>query len=154
MMVSNDGGFVGAYWEAYSITKTWEIDYYKDFVLPRTVYVRYRDNQAQIHGNFTDDIIYDPNIPTGDAKISNFKNGVVTISLDLDDDLSGVSEVALEILGSESDAMWEPYGSEKAITAKPGSIVLIHYRDFAGNASLYPLELLVPPSVYLPALMR
>ena len=153
MMVSNDGGFVDAYWEAYAITKTWEIDYYQDYVLPRTVYVRYRDAGGVIHGNFTDDIIYDSNLPEGAVALNSFAGGTATVQLDLVDDLSGVSQVLIATLDGLPTAQWENYSSSKTTSAQPGDLIYIFYRDAAGNQSLYPLEILVPNdrhTLYLP----
>jgi hypothetical protein len=157
MMVSNDGGFGGAYWEAYAATKTWEIDFYQNYVLPRTVYVRYRDADGKIYGNFTDDIIYDPNLPTGTASIASVGNGTVSLSLNLQDDLSGMAVVKIVSDGNFETAPWEPYSTAKAVAAQPGDVIYVFYRDKAGNESLYPFELDVPGGLsylYLPLITR
>ena len=65
MMVSNDGGFVNTQWEPYAETKAWTITTYGDYVLPRYVYVVFKNADGSIHGTYFDDIIYDPNPPTG-----------------------------------------------------------------------------------------
>lgn len=157
MMVSNDGGFSGAYWEAYSTTKTWEIDFYQNYVLPRTVYVRYRDANGKIYGNFTDDIIYDPNLPTGTASIASIGNGTVSLSLNLQDDLSGMADVKIVNGGNFETAPWEPYSTLKTVAAQPGDVIYVYYRDKAGNESLYPFALDVPGGMsylYLPFIRR
>jgi len=155
MMVSNDGGFGGAYWEAYDITKIWEIDFYQSYVLPRTVYVRYRDADGVIYGNFTDDIIYDPNLPEGSATVTGVSTDTVTIYIDLQDDLSGVSDVMVTTSANLPLARWEPYTPWKTVAAQPGNVVYVYYRDAAGNESLYPFELIVPGSqVFLPMVIK
>lgn len=64
MQVSNGGGFVGAQWESYSPCKSWTITQYGAYVLPRTVYVRFKDpTTGQVSSTYPDDIIYDPNPP-------------------------------------------------------------------------------------------
>lgn len=70
VMVSNDGGFGGAAWEAYQKTKPWTITTYGQYVLPRTVYVKFK-NSGKITGLYQDDIIYDPNAPSGSVVITN-----------------------------------------------------------------------------------
>ncbi len=168
MMISNDGGFVDAYWEAYNITKTWEIDFYQDYVLPRTVYARFRDANGTIYGNFTDDIIYDPNEPVGEVTITEIQTGTmlmqagavsVTLYLDITDDLSGVSEVLVATDDSWETADWENFSMWKTVIAQPGDTIYVFYRDVAGNESLYPLEVVVPGGaeeyeVYLPVVLK
>ncbi len=167
MMVSNDGGFGGAYWEAYAITKTWEIDFYQNYVLPRTVYVRFRDATGVIHGNFTDDIIYDPNLPTGTVTIANVAptslsaadavSRTVTLNLNLQDDLSGMGGVRIVRGDTFETAPWEAYATVKQVVAQPGDVIYVFYRDVAGNESLYPFELDVPSDrtyLYLPLVLK
>lgn len=158
MMVSNDGGFGNAYWEAYAITKTWEIDFYQDYVLPRTVYVRYRDAEGNIHGNFTDDIVYDPNLPTGSVNIVGMGADEVVLNLNLTDDLSGMGDVLIATAQDLQDAVWQPYAALKMVAAQPGDLIYVYYRDVAGNQSLYPYEIQVPMTgeykIYLPLLFK
>jgi len=158
MKISNDGGFADAYWEAYAITKTWEIDFYQNYVLPRTVYARFRDADGTIHGNFTDDVIYDPNLPTGAITLTHVSSDTVTLHVDLQDDLSGVSEMLVSTSTDLSDAEWETYTAWKTLTAQPGDDVFVYYRDAAGNESLYPFVVTVPGgnenNIYLPLVLR
>lgn len=159
MMISNDGGFAGAYWEAYAVTKTWEIDFYHNYVLPRTVYARFRDADGAIHGNFTDDVIYDPNLPTGTITLTHVSSDTVTLYVDLQDDLSGVSEMLVSTSTDLTDAAWEAYTAWKTVAAQPGDEVYVYYRDAAGNESLYPFVVTVPGGdkhhdVYLPLIVR
>jgi hypothetical protein len=168
MMISNDGGFSGAYWEAYAPTKTWEIDYYQNYVLPRIVYVRYRDANGNIYGNFTDDIIYDPNLPTGSVSIANVTpaaltradvtgtSRLVTLNLNLQDDLSGVGDVKIVIGDTYETTPWEAYAPVKQVAAQAGDVIRVYYRDIAGNEPLYPFELDVPGMnfIYLPRVIR
>ena len=67
--LSNDGGFDGALWQPYTTTIPWTLDLFGHHVFPRIVYAQFKDEQGQIHGNFFDDIVYDPDAPT-DANIS------------------------------------------------------------------------------------
>lgn len=69
MQVSNDGGFAGATWENCRATKPWEITRFGNSILPRTVYIRYRDTQGTVSGVFQDDIILDVTAPSGSVEI-------------------------------------------------------------------------------------
>jgi hypothetical protein len=70
MMVSNDGGFFGATWEPYNSRKSWQITQYGSYVLPRVVYLRYKDANAIISPTYQDDIILDMTAPTGSVQIT------------------------------------------------------------------------------------
>jgi hypothetical protein len=65
MQVSNDGGFGGAEWEPYISRRLWEITRYDHFVIPRVVYVRYKDMEGNTSGTYQDDIILDMAPPRG-----------------------------------------------------------------------------------------
>jgi len=69
ILLSNDGGFSGASWEPYVSQKSWTITQYGDYVIPRVVYIRYRDVLGNISSVFLDDIILDVNPPTGSVNI-------------------------------------------------------------------------------------
>lgn len=45
MRLSNDGAYTDEGWQAYQETVPWEIETYGDYVLPRTVYVWFKDAQ-------------------------------------------------------------------------------------------------------------
>ncbi|MEM7536878.1 MAG: peptidoglycan DD-metalloendopeptidase family protein [Chloroflexota bacterium] len=67
MMVSNDGGFDGVEWEAYSESSTLTLTTHGQHVVPRYVYVAFKDDDGTVHGVYMDDIIYDPIAPTGNS---------------------------------------------------------------------------------------
>jgi|GEM_PF-1795737 Kelch motif. len=69
MMISNDGGFAGATWEPYNSVRSWQITQYGSYVLPRTVYVRFRDASGKIFGPYQDDILLDVNAPSGSVTV-------------------------------------------------------------------------------------
>lgn len=69
MMISNDGGFAGATWEPYNSVRSWQITQYGSYVLPRTVYVRFRDASGKVFGPYQDDILLDVNAPTGSVTV-------------------------------------------------------------------------------------
>lgn len=69
MLVSNDGGFGGAVWEPFVPTKAWSLASYGSYVIPRTVYVRFRSQAGALSEQCSDDIILDPIPPTGNAYV-------------------------------------------------------------------------------------
>ncbi len=69
MLLSNDGGFSGAIWESYASQKSWIITQYGNYVIPRVVYIRYRDVIGNISSVYQDDIILDVNPPTGSVNV-------------------------------------------------------------------------------------
>ena len=71
MMISNDGGFVGATWESYAETKPWTLTTYGQHVLPRFVYAAFKDTDGTVHGTYFDDIIHDPNAPEGTISVGD-----------------------------------------------------------------------------------
>jgi len=69
MQVSNDGGFAGAQWEPYEANKNWSITQYGSYVIPRVVYVRFKDVNGDLSTTYQDDIILDVNAPTGSVEV-------------------------------------------------------------------------------------
>ncbi|MDP2953489.1 MAG: hypothetical protein Q8O76_09265, partial [Chloroflexota bacterium] len=69
MIVSNDGAFAGASWEPFSVYRSWQITQYGSYVIPRTVYVKYKDVNGNVSANYGDDIILDVNAPSGSVSI-------------------------------------------------------------------------------------
>ena len=70
MIMSNDGGFGSVQWEPYTRSKPWTITTYGQQVLPRQVYVKYRDEKNVIQ-TASDDIIYDPTAPSGQLLVNS-----------------------------------------------------------------------------------
>jgi hypothetical protein len=70
MMISNDGGFGGATWEPFTSERSWTITEYGDYVIPRTVYAKFRAG-GQVSGLYQDDIILDVSAPTGSVEITD-----------------------------------------------------------------------------------
>ena len=68
MQVSNDGGFAGAAWESYAQEKRWQITRYGNYVIPRVVYVRYKDCEGDVSSTYQDDIILDVTAPSGSVE--------------------------------------------------------------------------------------
>jgi hypothetical protein len=134
MRLSNDGGYSNDGWQVHQESVPWAIDPYGDYVVPRTVYVWFKDDQAQVYGAHTDDIIYDPVPPTGTLSIQSRDGTQVTLALDAADDNSGVAE--MRVGGSEdlSGDAWQPFATRATLTL-PGDVAYAQFRDHAGNAS-------------------
>ena len=71
MMVSNDGGFGGAAWEPYARRKTWTLTSLGSYVVPRFVYVAFKDAAGQIYSTYLDDIILDPTPPNAKLRVGS-----------------------------------------------------------------------------------
>jgi hypothetical protein len=69
MQVSNDGGFAGAAWEPYASHRAWMVTQYGTYVIPRTVYVRFKDVAGNVSTIVQDDIILDVTPPQGSVQI-------------------------------------------------------------------------------------
>ena len=141
VQVSNDGGFAGAQWEPYTSTKSWEITRYGDYVIPRVVYVRYRDVFGNISATFSDDIILDVTPPTGSvgfaeaAGLRSLAGTRATLVLEATDDVSGVGHMQLSNISDFSDAVWQEYEQTYPWTLDEKLTVYARFRDDAGNVS-------------------
>jgi hypothetical protein len=134
MRLSNDGGYTNDGWQSYQESVSWEVDPYGDYVIPRTVYVWFKDAQNEVYGAHSDDIIYDPVAPTGGLSVQSRDGNQATLSLDATDDNSGVAQ--MRVGGSEdlSGAAWEPFARSATVTLA-GDVAYAQFRDHAGNPS-------------------
>ncbi len=165
MIVSNDGSFSGAHWEPYSAIKSWQITQYGDYVIPRFVYVKYKDVNGVISGAFLDDIILDVNPPNGSVEVypaetaayssinypftNNQDNPYqiflplikdfttnVTLLLDATDDVSGVAEMIISNSTDFSYSFWIPYENQiEWFMPEEVDTVFVKLMDNAGNIS-------------------
>ena len=69
MTLSNDGGFGGAVWEPYARSKPWTLTSHSNYVLPRYVYVAFKNAAGQTYALFMDDIILDPTPPEAKVRV-------------------------------------------------------------------------------------
>jgi hypothetical protein len=141
MQVSNDGGFSGATWEPYAAQKAWQITRYGDFVIPRTVYVRFKDVLGTVSPTFQDDIVLDLTAPTGSVSLSNGAMAADStnrvIQLKATDDLSIASRIQMR-LSNRADfagAIWQPLAESAPWSFGGGGTVYVQFRDGAGNVS-------------------
>jgi hypothetical protein len=161
MQVSNDGGFAGVSWEPYTSHKTWQISQYGTHVLPRVVYIKYKDQSGTISSVYQDDIILDVLPPTGQVSIMSHEGAQasagseVTLELSADDDVSGVSRMRVSNQANLDDATWQPYASTLAWDMGASNAVYVQFRDYAGNISqAYMATRNGKQTVFLPFVMR
>jgi hypothetical protein len=159
MQVSNDGGFAGTSWEPYTGQKSWQISQYGTYVLPRVVYLRYKDQNGVVSSTYQDDIILDVTPPSGEitiipssgARIS--ASAAVTLQLSASDDVSGVGGMRVSRRSDFADASWRSYASSLAWNLGQYETVYVQFRDNAGNISrTYAAAL--QQQVYLPIIVR
>ncbi len=169
---SNDGGFgESTEWLPVNpITPTytnWPLNTYGNLLIPRTVYVLFRDGDGSQYGPFHDNIIYDPNPPQVDnleilpqtsqyLGATNEKSVIVRVVAS--DDNSGVSEVQIShnmnfdqfskfaAIDNTTDIPW---------ALQPSGIVYVRVKDRAGNLSRVSSEQESPYSeIYLPVVFK
>lgn len=155
IQVSNDGGFTGAPWETYTSHKTWQITQYGSYVIPRVVYVRYKDYNGIMSATYSDNIILDVNVPTGSVSIAGTASAArfrilaasVTLNLNAQDDVSGVGGMMLSNRPDLADADWEAYTTQRSWSLDENRTVYVRFRDNAGNVSeTYPASLPSTPT--------
>jgi hypothetical protein len=164
MMLSNDGGFSGTSWQAYTHALSWTLTTYGDTVLPRFVYGRYKDSEGDVYGNFMDDIIYDPNAPMGMAafdpsdlpdigtqtndtarlmamgrprSLQTLNTTQANLYLSAQDDSSGLSAIQVSQSADFEGATWQPFSAVVPVAFEGDGThtVYVRTRDEAGNIS-------------------
>ncbi len=141
--LSNYGGFADSYWRTYQVTTTWVISTYGSYVMPRFVYVQFKDAYSTVYGTYMDDIVYDPVAPEGSVMILSGETSTVTLWLEAYDDNSGVAEMRISDVptmtlsspaGGLTSASWQPY-EQTVEWVLTGDAVYVQFRDRAGNTS-------------------
>jgi len=164
--ISNDGGFVDSYWRTYQITSTWVLSTYGSYVMPRFVYVQFKDAYSTVYGTYMDDIVYDPVAPEGSVIVLG-SGGVATATLWLEayDDNSGVAEMRISDVptmtlssptGALTAASWQPY-EQTVEWVLTGDAIYVQFRDRAGNTSpVYSSggDEYEPNLIYLPLVLK
>jgi len=160
MQVSNDGGFAGAQWEPYASRKAWAVTQYGSYVIPRVVYVRYKDLGGNVSSNYQDDIILDVTPPEGTVSIISAAGlqamtSTVTLKLSATDDVSGVGQMLISNQPDFSGAIWESYATSRAWALGSNMVVYVRFRDNAGNVSVtYSASRPSNWSVFLPLILK
>lgn len=140
IQVSNDGGFAGATWIDYRLHLPWTITQYGSYVIPRVVYVRYRNTTGAVSATFQDDIILDVTAPVGSVAIEGGalrspELTPVNLVLSATDDVSGVGEMMISNRPDFVGAAWEAFAQKRAWDLGAGNSVYVRFKDNAGNVS-------------------
>ncbi|NJL06113.1 MAG: M23 family metallopeptidase [Chloroflexaceae bacterium] len=106
MKISNDGGFQGVDWVPYTTNIAWKLTTLGQHVLPRYVYVAFKDADGSTHGVYFDEIIYDSSAPV--AVELNIGDSVATSSVPVSPDaqrlgMSGADTRSLPLIGMDTD---------------------------------------------------
>jgi hypothetical protein len=132
--LSDDGGYTDTNWQSYQTTHSWALPVYGNYVMPRTVYVWFKDAQGTVYGAYQDDIIYDPVAPQGSVTVLDSSPTTMTLQLEAYD-YSGIAHMRI----AESritEAPWQPYATTKTVTRSGESaITYVQFQDNAGNDS-------------------
>ena len=155
VMLSNAPGFSGATWQPYTQTVSWTLAISGPSVQSRFIYARFRDSTGAVHGDFIDDIIYDPNVPAGEAVFdpADMLPGMVLqgsaqalqvvsedsteLFISAADDSSGLAEMQVSLASDFAGAAWGPYSAIVPVTfTEDGEqTVYVRIRDHSGNVS-------------------
>jgi hypothetical protein len=134
MRLSHQADYVNQDWQTYQPTGTWLLNDTGDVVIPKRLYVWFRDAEENLYGPYFDDIIYDALAPKGTVKILSAEATTVTLLLSAWDDNSGVAEMRFAEDSSLDLATWEPY-TYTTVRPQNGPVIYVQFRDFAGNLS-------------------
>lgn len=165
VQVSNDGGFAGAIWQEHNPCQPWIITHYGNYIIPRTVYVRFKNTTTgQLSATFSDDIILDETPPTGSVEVEEGVQGAAraalseppitgqanyTVYLPLITKTGPNPNVTLRLTASDDvsgvaemrvanvpgSGYWQPYNSRLAWYLPAGGTVYVQFKDWAGNVS-------------------
>ena len=149
MQVSNDGGFIGIPWEAYTLYKPWTVISYGTQLIQPVVYVRYRNVDGTTSPVYQDNIILDLQAPTSQVMQTSLgTSGLaeddtvvpVLVSWGSNDNLSGVRWHDVQVKAGEgewTDWLLQTEKAESVFAAVPGESYSFRVRseDNAGNWS-------------------
>jgi uncharacterized repeat protein (TIGR01451 family) len=175
---SNDGAFGAdtSIWLSVNaddpIYTGWQLSTYNNYVLPRTVYARFKDNNGLIYGPIQDDIIHDPITPevvdirvytqkqidlSGVDRLFTPLNLSATVVVTTTDGESGVGSIHLS--HSADFNSYENYSVTGATTKiswdlQPSGTVFVRAIDRAGNVSGVKMgQGILDNSTYLPLIL-
>lgn len=157
MQVSSDGSFDGAVWEPYTFRKQWQVERYKNKVITRIVYVRFR-NGGEVTLSATDDILLDVNAPHGKVTAPQPSPGSsvqeTQLRIEASDEESGVADMRLSDHASFDNALWEEFNTTRLWQSHGSDYVYVQLRDNAGNVSDLLTAQLGAPKTYVPIASR
>jgi len=71
MMIGSSETLTDTVWEPYAELKIWMLLVPGQFVQPAFVYAAFKDADGTVHGTYFDDVIYDPNQPSGSLMVGD-----------------------------------------------------------------------------------
>lgn len=160
MQISDDASFAGASWESYTAVKSWAPGGEDG---TKTVYARFRDSAGNISDVSSASFVLDTQAPIGGMAFEQRTVGpetlTVTLHLDAQDNLSGVTDMRLSTSANFADAVWLSYTAAVTwyvhLSGQPQETVYAQYRDLAKNVSeVYSDTYLMdtaPPVIYIEA---
>jgi len=168
MFISNDGGFSsGTGWiQVTSIHSGWVLATYGNWVMPRVVFVKFRDSNGIPYGPLQDESIYDP-IPPQVTQVQILAATIrtdhaaatqnVIVRVTSNDDNSGVGQIHLS---STADlAQYTAFSTTGSTTEIPWAlsstgVVYVRVVDRAGNLSAISSGESKRWMIYLPVVVR
>ncbi len=151
----------------------WRLSTYGNYVLPRTVYARFKDDGGLLYGPIQDDIVYDPISPTvvdvsvsfsdqaNSSPISDLRAAPdlsATVVVTATDEQSGVEAAQLShSAGFETYESFLVTGAETKIpwSLGPSGLVYVRAVDRAGNVSDVKMSQGAPNYLtFLPSILR
>jgi serine protease len=132
-MISDREDFAGAVWEPFGFTRSWVIPALGSTVEPHFVYAQFKDADGKIYAAYFDDILYDPNQPSGSLLLSD----------DIVAPASQVSAAQMNVMGASASALTLPTSSTSSPTleiAADGSVTL-YIDGYDDNSGVTQMQL-------------
>ncbi len=159
MQISNDGGFANALWQPFNTRPPWQIALSGSYVIPRSVYVRVRDDET-LGAPYSDDIILDPVAPVGEVTILSTSAVTVEVALEASDpdNLSGVTQMQVALQENFDQAAWKPFAPTETldiVNAPAELVVYAKFKDGAGNETgIISTSVIRTVESYLPVILK
>jgi hypothetical protein len=143
MRLANDGGFSNSVTQAYSRVSSWTLNDPGKRIATMVVYARFDGPASVLCGgaSLSDDIIYDPQLPTlsftSPDPITRSGEVSVTLTIAADDQEagSGVAEMQISKRSDFAGAQWQPFEPVVKVNARFGETIYARVNDAAGNVS-------------------
>jgi hypothetical protein len=151
LMLSNDGGFVGATWQSYMTSNAWTLENVGTRIATLVVYARARLGMNQPLCSdlaISDDIIYDPLAPS----LTLAKPNGAQLNIAAQDQADGSGVTAMQVSGRPdfADVDWQAYAA--SVPLPNYANIYVRVRDAAGNVS--NVIRLGEARVHLPVVLR
>ncbi|MEI6887332.1 MAG: Ig-like domain-containing protein, partial [bacterium] len=143
MMISNRSDFQAANYEAYNITRSWNLDSIEGI---KTVYLKFKNTLGTVSSTFSDNIIYDKTPPIDLAILYPLDTTVNTSRIEYRwhigiDTLSSIAKYRLNVINSDGsfflldniesfdDGVVNSYDRSKYLIRKDGNIIYLTTKD-------------------------